>query len=354
MLEKIDNMQKIVVLFRYGVEIIKFGRDMMVKLKLLFFIIVLGFSITGCGTKGMPAGTNVDNRPVSNPPTQIYEEKNAVAAENAANSLNPDSSSGSEKNDQGKLQLAHNEKLKYTGYMDAVSDWFGTKYELSDYDNDGIKDRVYREASFSDPSKEAEGLIPDRVSIRIDFGNGSKLELGTFEDAFLGIKIIGADLTGDGNNEIIFLGHHDALTEPESYSEIAVFRKNGTIYEMVPLPAPVEETTGDKYLVGYPVYVKNDTGSEITLFADYANYKETIQIDRTDYNRDEKYQDGAIISSYAWGTGTERYDNKTALVLYQRIGERNYNKNNLKIVLEWQGSEFKPVKTDIVDKHYEW
>lgn len=316
---------------------------MVKKRKLLISILTFCLVITGCGTKDrISVGANGNLNTAENKNSQTLKEPNAAA------------SNDTKTNDDGKLKLSHNEKLNYNGYLDAVKDWFGTEYELSDYDNDGLNDRVYREASYSDPGKKSMGLIPDKVSFRIDFGNGDRLELGTFDDAFLGIKIIGADLTGDGRNEIIFLGHHDAMTEPESYSEIGVFCKTGTEYRIMPLPAPVDDTTGDKYLAGYPVYAKNDTDSEIRLFADYANYEETIQIDRTDYNRDVKYRDKDLISSYAWGTGTEEYDNKSALVLYQKIGERNYYKNNLKILLLWQEDEFKPIKMETVDYHYQW
>lgn len=257
--------------------------------------------------------------------------------------------------DAEKPKLSHNEKLTYSGYMDAVDEsWFGTRYEFLDYDNDGLPDRVYRESSYSSPEKKSEDLVPDEVSFRIDFANGDTLELGRFNDSFLGIKIIGADLTGDGNNEIIFLGHHDAMTEPHSYSEIAVFSKIGTEYERLPLPLSVDESADNEYHIGYPIYVKNDTDSTITLFADYANYEETIQIERNDYNRDDHYRDNDLISCYAWGTGTETYDGKTALILYQRIGGRNYYNNNLKIVLIWKDNEFKPVKLEVVDYRYDW
>jgi len=321
----------------------------------LVSVIALCLLITGCGIKNSSAVSGNENV-VTNEPTQISEDNSiSEAAENASISNNADSDNDTKTTDEAKLKLSHNEMLNYNGYMDAVNEnWFGTKYELSDYDGDGINDRVYREASFSDSDKKSEGLVPDKVSFRIDFGNGDSLELGTFDDTFLGIKILGADLTGDGNNEIIFLGHHDAMTEPESYSEIAVFQRTGTKYEKMSLPAPVNDTSGDTYLVGYPIYAKNDTDSKITLFSDYADYEETIQIERTDYNHDERYQDNDLISSYAWGTGTEQYGDKTALVLYQRIGGRDYYKNNLKIVLVWQDGEFKPVKMETVDKHYEW
>ena len=306
---------------------------------LLICIMVLCFAISGCSPKN-----------VSTEGTTTNDDNVQASDKNDTNT-----SDDTKTNDESKLKLTHDEMLNYNGYMDAVdANWFGTKYELSDYDNDGLNDRVYREASFSDPNKKSEGLVPDKVSFRIDFGNGDSLELGTFDDAYLGIKIIGVDLTGDGNNEIIFLGHHDAMTDPESYSEIAVFQKNGTKYDKMSLPTPINDTTGDNYLVGYPIYAKNDTESKITLFADYANYEETIQIDRTDYNRDEKYQDNDVISSYAWGVGTEKYNDKNALALYQRIGGRNYYKNNLKIIILWKDGEFKPVKMKTVDKHYEW
>ncbi len=99
---------------------------------------------------------------------------------------------------------------------------------------------------------------------------------------------------------------------------------------------------------------ETNTNNEITLFADYADYEETIQIERNDYNRDDKYRDNDLISSYAWGIESEQYNDKTALILYQRIGGRNYYKDNLKIVLVWQDGEFKPVKMETVDKTYEW
>ncbi len=52
--------------------------------------------------------------------------------------------------------------------MDSVENWFGTKYELSDYDNDGLNDRVYREANI-DPNSKSTGQWPDTVNFNIDF-----------------------------------------------------------------------------------------------------------------------------------------------------------------------------------------
>ena len=314
------------------------------KQQLLIGVITLCLLISACSIKTIPSS-------VTNESTNKTED--VITSPSKATNIN--SSNETTPTVTGKSELSMLDMLWYSGYMDTVDEnWFGTRYIVSDYDNDGLTDRVYRQANkVLGPNSVSNGTWPDTVSFRIDFANGDNLDVGTFDDVFLGVKIIGADLTGDGNNEIIFLGHHDAMTDP-SYSEIAVFQKNNTKYERIRLPIPDNEALNSDYIIGYPVYAKNDTGNDITLYADYASYEETIHINKTDYNRNERYIDDDIISYIAWGIGTEKFDDKIGLVLYQRIGGRNYYNNALKITLLWQDNEFKPAKIDVVDHQYDW
>lgn len=113
------------------------------KRQALKSIITLCLFATGCGTKvTTSAKANEYANTIEELITQAPEETSAETREDS----NPA--------DAEKPKLSHNEKLTYSGYMDAVDEsWFGTRYEFLDYDNDGLPDRVYRESSYSSPEK---------------------------------------------------------------------------------------------------------------------------------------------------------------------------------------------------------
>jgi hypothetical protein len=110
----------------------------------------------------------------------------------------------------------------YNGFLDQLAR-YGNRFDNQDYDGDGLYDRVYR--SVFDVVKESKfgNYLTLNTRFRIDFGNGSTLAIGDFEDLCLGLYLLGKDLTGDGTNEIIFVGRHEASTIPDSSGEIGVY-----------------------------------------------------------------------------------------------------------------------------------
>lgn len=232
----------------------------------------------------------------------------------------------------------HDYVSSYSGYLDQVA-MYGTLYDHLDYDGDGKRDRIYRSVSAKD--QDIEGC-----SYRIDFGNGESLEIGSFEDYFTAIELIGYDLTGDGVNEIIYCGLHGASTFPPSGSEMAVFTKTGKGYERMSLPRPREWGTSEENMTGYDVHIKNIEGDKVTLYSTELNYEETVDVQdqlALDYFKDAGTE---TVSSPAWGVQVKSYKGAPALVQYINIGYKFYMRN-LMVYLTWQDGEFKPV-------HVEW
>ena len=90
------------------------------------------------------------------------------------------------------IEEIHRKRYDYTGYLDENS-YFAKDNPRKDYDGDGLLDRVYKEFQEDTGSN----------IFTLEFGNGSKLQLS---DMTLGMFFAteGVDLTGDGQNEIIF------------------------------------------------------------------------------------------------------------------------------------------------------
>ncbi len=239
----------------------------------------------------------------------------------------------------GKVDISfHDYVSSYSGYLDQVA-MYGTMYDHLDYDADGKRDRIYR--SVTDKDQNATGC-----SYRIDFGNGESLEIGSFEDYFTAIELMGYDLTGDGVNEIIYCGLHGASTFPPSGSEMAVFTKTGKGYERMSLPRPKEWGASEEYMTGYDVHIKNIEGNKVTLYSTELNYEETVDVQdqlALDYFKDAGT---TTVSSPAWGVQVKSYKGTPALVQYINIGYKFYMRN-LRVYLTWQDGEFKPVHAEL-------
>jgi hypothetical protein len=244
-------------------------------------------------------------------------------------------------NDNTKIDISFHDYIsKYIGYIDNIV-LFEDIYDNKDYDGDGLNDRIYR---YFTEEINKEKVITKLINYRVDFGNGDILEIGGFEDYFIGIELIGYDLTGDSVNEIIFCGGHGGSTFPPSGSEIAVFKKTDNSYQRLPLPKPDECETENSYCTGYSFYIESILDNQITLYCPKFEYSEMITLDDTmvlDFFKLISEQE-ASIGSVACGVDTATFDELPALVLYINIGSRYYNKY-LSVYLIWDDTEFKPV-----------
>lgn len=141
-----------------------------------------------------------------------------------------------------KINIGYDEALsEYEGYLDNVK-LFEEDYKNQDYDGDGKTDRIFQH--FRNDNKKVYTIC---------FGNGDHLELGAFDDTFLGLEVWGADITGDGKNEIVFCGEHTGNTWIQSGSEIAIWRKDGSEYTRMNLPG---KQTRMRYSAGYDIYIE--------------------------------------------------------------------------------------------------
>lgn len=240
-----------------------------------------------------------------------------------------------DKMETGKLEMTFPYYIEfYSGYLDEAA-LTGSEFETCDYDGDGLTDRIYRTV----------GPDGSSCSYRIDFGNGDRLYLGSFEDNFLGVSLTGCDLTGDGVNEILFCGGHNGSTYPPGGSEIAVFQKTADGYRPLPLPRPDNSFETEQYPAGYNIYAKNLTQNQVTLYCPDLGFEQAVALDDTAY---EYAFRGAIgpVGDDAWKISVSDFNGTPALVLYINIGFKYYGKD-LAVYLTWQDGAFQPVYAEL-------
>jgi beta-lactamase regulating signal transducer with metallopeptidase domain len=250
----------------------------------------------------------------------------------------PDSNGGMITN---KVDIPFNEYIsKYSGYLDEVA-LFDTAYDNKDYDGDGKNDRIRRNIVNSDINEATT-----KIGYTVEFGNGDALKIGDFDDAFTGIRLTGEDLTGDGINEIIFIGAHGSSTFPPSSSEIAVFQKDNDGYKILPLPRTDNWKMSyppQEYKAGFSVYIKDIAGDKVTFYTSKFHFEETVIIEDKDTLQFFKLIgiDGEV-GSEAWQVQATTYNGAPALAMYINIGSKYYLRN-LIALLTWQSGEFLPI-----------
>lgn len=237
-----------------------------------------------------------------------------------------------------QLEMTYSEFLTgYSGYLDELNMFEGA-YDALDYDGDGLYDRVFR--GLFDVDEDGNALS---IGYRVDFGNGDTIEIGPFEDFFTGIELIGYDLTGNGVNEIVYCGSHGGSTFPPEGSEIAVFAKTDTGYEMLFLPRFDDwEIDASPYATGFSIYSKDVTETSATLYSPQYGYEESIGIDQNAYEYCFKETGNEPVGSQAWRVAVDTVEGVPALVLYVNIGSKYYERN-LMVHLTWQDGVYKPV-----------
>ncbi|MCR5251640.1 MAG: hypothetical protein K6E50_13640 [Lachnospiraceae bacterium] len=147
---------------------------------------------------------------------------------------------------------------EYDGYVDECSEYlWHDEFADRDYDGDGLTDRLYRTYPLSED---------DRCLYTIEFGNGSTLELPeTWSTGFPHIQC--ADLTGDGDNDIVFTTSYDTSTHPPAASGIWIFESTGIegVYNYAGLPFDTGDYLDQCLSIQYDEPVGNTVGFTVLL-----------------------------------------------------------------------------------------
>lgn len=130
---------------------------------------------------------------------------------------------------------------EYIGYLDECYEWTDCEaFTNQDYDMDGKYDRVYRE--FTGGSEALNnGLRTGKY--RIEFGNGEVIEFADI-NPIGSPEVLAFDMTGDGQNEILFRQTYYWSTGPEGQGEFLLFEKVDGGYTKAKLPFNEEQETG--------------------------------------------------------------------------------------------------------------
>jgi len=127
--------------------------------------------------------------------------------------------------------------MEYTGYMDECYRYSGYEgFVNQDYDEDGLTDRVWRD-------NVVYSAYASMCTYRIEFGNGDILQTGTICEGTPTVRA--GDLDSDGVNEILISANYWTSSDPNSYGEWVVFKKQGDFYEIVRLPVVMADYEGN-------------------------------------------------------------------------------------------------------------
>ncbi len=183
------------------------------------FLIMALVVLSGCGAKE----------------ADISEETHTENAEQAV--VVADDSQENEEDEYGEEETVESEDGEQQGgflpdhwnYFGYEDEWNGESvqdFTNQDYDNDGITDRVYRE----------QGVDMGFCHYRIEMGNGIVIDMDkdVYGTGFPHVK--GADINGDGENEIIFSLTYDTSTDMRSFGDMEIYEKHGNSYEKAKLP----------------------------------------------------------------------------------------------------------------------
>ena len=129
---------------------------------------------------------------------------------------------------------------EYIGYLDECYEWTDCDaFTNQDYDMDGKYDRVYREFTGGSDALN-NGLRTGKY--RIEFGNGEVLEIADM-DPVANPEVLAFDMTGDGQNEILFRQTYYWSTIPEGSGGFLLFEKTDGEYAEAKLPFDVDKET---------------------------------------------------------------------------------------------------------------
>lgn len=151
--------------------------------------------------------------------------------------------------EQEQLLQAEQEEIRksifayqeYIGYLDECYEWTACEaFTNQDYDGDGTYDRVYREFT---GGADALNNCLGTGKYRIEFGNGELIEFADINPVG-SPEVLAFDMTGDGQNEILFRQTYYWSTGPEGHGEFLLFEKVDGKYTKAKLPFNEEQETG--------------------------------------------------------------------------------------------------------------
>ncbi|MBE6111835.1 MAG: M56 family metallopeptidase [Peptococcaceae bacterium] len=196
---------------------------------------------------------------------------------------------------------------EYTGYLDAFP-WENTEDSSlfsDDYDGDGKTDRVYRSAA------QEEGYY----QYQIEFASGEVLKLEKPVSNIGYPRIDGADVTGDGQNEIIFQVGYPASTNPLAFGELVVYEQQKGNY--LPMQLPFEDGE-EPYQNLLPVTYSKADGQAVKVSVPGTDFTQVVPIENDDlwngYQYSSTYTRGETMQHSIWAYKIRNVDGKAQLI----------------------------------------
>lgn len=241
---------------------------------------------------------------------------------------------------------------EYSGFLDQVDNiveilgW--TKdFSREDYDGDGRIDRIYVE-------NKGTGM-----QYSIYFANGDLLKA---EESFKSMEVPyfqGADIDGDGSNEIIFLSAERYSTVPESMVKIYFYARNGVQYSRMPAPGDEYDGKKEQGIAGYPIMAEAVEENKAVLRLGDSEFRVSAEIE--DYEITEGFtlkemfrqymQEEEAIGERAWMYELEEYNDSLSVILYEKILGKYTDQNVvIRVIYEekkWKAAELEIRKTPV-------
>lgn len=230
----------------------------------------------------------------------------------------------------------------FEGYLDdaSLSEMeFYSDFQKTDYDGDGVADRVYRERK------------GDNVNYRIEFGSGAVLEF-PMAGKLNWISIMAVDLNGDGINEIVFEGNYFVSENSKTISlyahPFAFYSLNGRKYKKMEVPVSSYAKAQGKEILGYDFYYELTENNGVRISCEVLDYSTKLSYASEEIREDTGYgkvQEGEnICSGYSGEIRYCTYEGKPAVIyadyLTKSIREsRIFSANKIYTVLTFEGNQ---------------
>jgi beta-lactamase regulating signal transducer with metallopeptidase domain len=262
-------------------------------------------------------------------------------------------------------QIALSDYFDYVGYLDEVNIIDSTDINgnptvsvspAMDYDGDGLLDRLYRDFSWEDLNgnpieqpTDAQSVDAMRTKvIELHFGNGDKITLTKTLDDWQSEEPYAYDVTGDGINEIIYVGRHGGSTNPESDSEITVFRKENDGYEIMTIldddsgfpEKAVEHHNSDiarSIAFYYTIDSKIDETSTFIIkraegYNVLSDFRAEVVLEKDIYDNYDYFYPGSEFGSVAYDLVPYEFNQKPGLAAYLSLGDKWSDKNVIAVL----------------------